>query len=104
MDDVRLLSKDWNIYLVNGRLVWIMFNAIDPNTDAGMERLIQTAEDMSEGPFGMLYGPYSVCRLYPREDTPFGYRHTQEVISPKWVPEQLRKLLREELPEHADEF
>lgn len=103
-NDVRLLSKEWNIYLVNGRLVWIMYDAIDPATDAGMERLIRTANAMDKGPFGMLHGPYSVCRLYPKEDTPFGLRHTKEIIAPKWLPKPLREILRKELPEHADEF
>lgn len=104
VDEIRVISEEWHLYLVNGRLVQVMLNAVDLNTEEGRKKLISTAGSMHKGPFGMVHGPYSVCCLYPRTETPFGYRHTREIISPKWLPMPLRKILRKEMPEHADEF
>lgn len=102
MEDIKSLGHD--LYLVQGDLVCIMNGSVDLSTRAGHDKVMhmtgpdfQTREDKP-------YGPCTILYIYPDVDGRFGRLPRIELQSPKWLQQDIRDMLKRELPEYADEF
>lgn len=104
MDEIKLLDKEGGLYVVNGRLVQIRSNAIDFSVPEQRAEAVKLADNMHLGKRGMVYGPYTVLQIYPKQNGVIGMKHLVARIAPSWLSYDLRLVLRKEFPDDANQF
>lgn len=104
-DEIRDLGHD--AYLINGEVIWVQENAVDPSTEDGRDFLIGCAEDMKSGDpfvFHRACGRLTLMLLYPKCVGPFGFCHTMGPGHYNMLPDDCRMILKEVFPEYATEI
>lgn len=101
MDEIRSLGHD--AYLVHGKVIWIMNDAVDPSSEEGRKFLLVQAEQMTTG-ITWQTGNKDVtgAMVYPKSGSPDGTKYPVEPFHFNELPDDVRKKLKKEFPEYVD--